>query len=167
MPTGGGTWTEQVLHSFNLDGTDGGQPYAGLVFDGSGNLYGTTYVGGSNYVWDTVFELSPIGGGNWAETVLHSFNFDGTDGYNPQCTLVFDVVGNLYGTTNYGGSYGGGIVFELSRSGGGGRSRFRTTSEVRETAPTLRRDWFCSEPAQTSSARLPLAASIAEGQYSN
>lgn len=119
MPTGGGNWTEQVLHSFHLDGTDGILPYAGLVFDGSGNLYGTTYEGGSNYAYGTVFELSPAGGGNWTEQVLHSFNYNGTDGAFPSSALVFDAAGNLYGTTIAGGTYGGGTVFELSRSGGG------------------------------------------------
>ncbi len=119
MPAGGGNWTERVLHSFNLDGTDGILPEAGLIFDGAGNLYGTTLWGGSNYFYGTVFELSPAGGGNWTEQVIHSFSYNGTDGSQPQSALVFDAAGNLYGTTTGGGSYGGGTVFELSRSGGG------------------------------------------------
>jgi uncharacterized repeat protein (TIGR03803 family) len=57
-PTGGGGWTEQVLHSFG-NGTDGFYPEPGLIFDAAGNLYGTTFRGGI-YVWGTVFELTPI-----------------------------------------------------------------------------------------------------------
>jgi uncharacterized repeat protein (TIGR03803 family) len=119
MPNSGGTWTEQVLHSFNFDGVDGGYPQAGLIIDGSGNLYGTTYYGGSSISFGAVFELSPAGGGNWNEQILHNFNLDGTDGINPHSVLAFDVAGNLYGTTTGGGAENGGVVFELSRSGVG------------------------------------------------
>ena len=73
-------WNEKVLHSFN--GMGGSSPEAaGLIFDGAGNLYGTTYYGG-DYGGGTVFELTPAGGGNWAEKVLHSFG-NGTDGNAP------------------------------------------------------------------------------------
>jgi uncharacterized repeat protein (TIGR03803 family) len=110
--------TEQVLYSFT-DGTDGAYPEAPLVFDGNGNLYGATPIGGA-YGYGTVFELSPANGG-WIETTLHSFN--GTDGYGPS-GLVFDGSGNLYGTTQDGGSGTAcsgrcGTVFELSPAGGG------------------------------------------------
>jgi uncharacterized repeat protein (TIGR03803 family) len=112
-PTGGGAWTEQVLHSFG-NGTDGYYPFAGLIFDAAGNLYGTTWAGGT-YGWGTVFELTPTGGG-WTETVLHSFNDNGTDGILPEAGLIFDAIGNLYGTTPSGGAEGeyGGTVFELT-----------------------------------------------------
>jgi uncharacterized repeat protein (TIGR03803 family) len=58
-----------------------------------------------------IFELSPTGGGSWTETVL--YRFDGPDGEFPSQGLVFDDAGNIYGTTEYGGAYGDGVVFEL------------------------------------------------------
>jgi uncharacterized repeat protein (TIGR03803 family) len=116
-PAQGGGWTEKVLYSFYPSATDGYQPEAGLVFDAAGNLYGTTYQGGT-YFEGTAFELTPIQGGGWTERVLYNFG-NGTDGDQPYAGLVFDVVGNLYGTTFSGGTYGGGTVFELSRSGRG------------------------------------------------
>ena len=63
---------DNVLHSFKNDGADGNIPYAGLIFDAAGNLYGTTFRGGTVGV-GTVFELTPAGGGTWTEKVLHSF----------------------------------------------------------------------------------------------
>ena len=112
-----GTWTEKVLHSFN--DTDGAGPYAPLIFDTAGNLYSTTQVGGA-YNSGTAFELTPTGGGDWTEQVLHSFGYD-TDGMYPTAPLVFDAGGNLYGTTGYGGEYqSGGTVFKLSPTMGGG-----------------------------------------------
>jgi len=90
------------------------------VADKAGNLYGTTYQGGTNNL-GTVFELT-LSGGVWTETLLHSFAGDATgDGEYPvQSPLVIDAAGNLYGTTEYGGSTSCncGTVFELSKSGG-------------------------------------------------
>ncbi len=110
--------TETVLHSFNHNGTDGFEPFAGLIFDAAGNLYGTTYAGG---IHDngTVFELSPREGGGWTETVLHSFGA-GNDGDGPYAGLILDNAGNLYGTTIDGGIHGLGTVFELSPRESGG-----------------------------------------------
>jgi uncharacterized repeat protein (TIGR02543 family) len=112
-PNGGGGWAETVLYSFGNGSSDGLNPYAGLIFDSSGNLYGTTVNGGAN-VGGTAFEVSPNGGGGWAETVLYSFGNGSSDGLNPYAGLVFDNSGNLYGTTANGGPYSGGTVFELS-----------------------------------------------------
>jgi uncharacterized repeat protein (TIGR03803 family) len=112
-PAGSGRWTEKVLHSFNDNGTDGWYPQAGLVFDGSGNLYGTASQGGA-YGYGTVFELTPAGGRNWTEKVLHSFNDNGTDGYAPLAGLTLDASGNLYGTTYGGGTNTYGAVFEIT-----------------------------------------------------
>ena len=109
-------WQEKVLHNFG-SGTDGVYPQAGLIFDVSGNLYGTSSAGGT-YGSGTVFELSPIQAGGWAETVLYSFRY-GTDGAYPQAGLILDTSGNLYGTTPYGGTSNCGTVFELSPMGGG------------------------------------------------
>ncbi len=113
-PNGDGSWTESVLHSFN--GSDGAYPYAGLTFDAAGNLYGSTADGGSG-AWGTVFELTPNGDGAWIESVLHSFN--GSDGAYPCAGLTFDAAGNLYGTTEDGGSGAWGTVFELTPNGDG------------------------------------------------
>jgi uncharacterized repeat protein (TIGR03803 family) len=112
-PPGGGGWTQKILHSFDNNGKDGYRPYAGLVFDGNGNLYGTTNQGGTHN-GGTVFELSPRTGGGWTEKILHSFNNNGADGYDPYAGLVLDGLGNLYGTTPFGGANSGGTVFELT-----------------------------------------------------
>jgi uncharacterized repeat protein (TIGR03803 family) len=116
-PAQGGGWSEKVLHSFG-NGTDGADPYGGLIMDAAGNLYGTTY-GGGIHGGGTAFELTPNGIGGWTETVLRSFG-SGTDGANPYSGLIFDSGGNLYGTTVYGGIHTYGTVFELSPNGSGG-----------------------------------------------
>jgi uncharacterized repeat protein (TIGR03803 family) len=115
-PTAGGGWKETIL--FNFDGGDGEASRSGLIFDAAGNLYGTSRWGGNGASDGTVFELSPTTGGSWKESVLHSFG-SGTDGQNPEAGLVMDSAGNLYSTTEQGGVYGEGIVFELSPAGGG------------------------------------------------
>jgi uncharacterized repeat protein (TIGR03803 family) len=99
--------TLTVLYSFS-SGTDGANPYAGLVMDKAGNLYGTTYFGGSSG-YGTVFMLDITG----TETVLHNFT-NSPDGAYPTAGLVMDKAGNLYGTTADGGSSGYGTVFKLS-----------------------------------------------------
>jgi uncharacterized repeat protein (TIGR03803 family) len=88
--------TQKVLHNFG-NGDDGQQPRAGLIFDASGNLYGTTLTGGARD-GGTVFELTPKTGGGWSEKILHSFQNNGKDGYWPYASLIFDSAGNLYGT---------------------------------------------------------------------
>jgi uncharacterized repeat protein (TIGR03803 family) len=91
----------KVLHNFG-SGSDGQYPASGLIRDAAGNLYGTTEYGGDNQE-GTVFELTPIAGGGWTETVLHSFG-SGTDGYGPNAGVILDAAGNLYGTTESGGT---------------------------------------------------------------
>lgn len=117
-PSAGGIWTETVLHTFGDDGTDGANPEGAMIFDATGNLYGTTYGGGSTSCsyppgCGTVFELTPVAGGIWTETILHSFDNNGADGYYPNASLIFDASGNIYGTTYQGGAYGFGTAFEL------------------------------------------------------
>jgi uncharacterized repeat protein (TIGR03803 family) len=116
-PNQDGSWSEKVLHSFNADGTDGYNPYANVIFDKSGNLYGTTYSGGNQGGSGTVFELSPQKNGTWVERVIFNFNY--TDGSAPYGGLVFDSVGHLYGTTLYGGTYQHGVVFAMKRGSNG------------------------------------------------
>lgn len=106
---------EKILHTFI--GSDGQQPNGSLVFDQTGNLYGTTSAGGA-YGYGTVFKLTPSPNGSWTQTVLHEFNR--TDGANPEGSLIFDNAGNLYGTTAQGGAhYSNGTVFKLSLSAKG------------------------------------------------
>ena len=106
--------TERVLYRFK-GGSDGYAPFAGLIADMAGNLYGTTADGGAGCQGGcgTVFELSPASGGRWTETVLYRFTGAG-DGAVPESGLIFDAAGSLYGTTIHGGSSGDGTVFELT-----------------------------------------------------
>jgi uncharacterized repeat protein (TIGR03803 family) len=114
----GGAWTETVLHSFT-GGSDGGKPYADVIFDTAGSLYSTTGLGGAGY--GTVFKLTPpkTGSTTWTESVLYTFG-GGAGGSYARSGLVFDTTGNLYGTTGVG-SANSGVVFKLSpptKSGG-------------------------------------------------
>jgi uncharacterized repeat protein (TIGR03803 family) len=118
VPRSGGGWSEKVLHSFNPNGKDGVNPYGGVVLDASGNLYGTTYFGGT-YGFGTAYELVHQPGGAWAEKILHNFNNTGTEGEYPASGLIFDAVGNLYGTTVLSSPGGLGTVFELKPRQGG------------------------------------------------
>ena len=108
--------TESTLYNFT-GGSDGGRPYGRLIFDQSGNLYGTTISGGINNN-GVVYELSPTAGGGWTQTVLYSF-LGGSDGSGPEGALVFDSLGNLYGGTYAGGMHNLGTIFELSPASGG------------------------------------------------
>jgi uncharacterized repeat protein (TIGR03803 family) len=111
-PNGRGGWSEQIIHSFG--GLDGSYPDGSLIFDSAGNLYGTTAEGGAYVDFGTVFELSPHKGGGWSEKVIHSLSSKHHDGDTPFGSVVFDSVGNLYGTTWQGGNYNDGIVFEIT-----------------------------------------------------
>src|SRR5580658_452879 len=110
----------------NVD--DGAQPVSGLIMDRLGNIYGTTALGGTSADFatgvngvGTVFELTPPGGGGgtWSESVLWNFQNNGTDGFSPVAGVVIDPNGNLYGTTEYGGTYSdepyvGGTAYKLT-----------------------------------------------------
>jgi uncharacterized repeat protein (TIGR03803 family) len=102
------TGHETVLYSFT-GGADGSNPFAGVILDSAGNLYGTTVFGGAGS--GVVFKLDSTG----HETVLHSFT--GGDGAAPYAGVTFDSAGNLYGTTNRGGSAGKGVVYKLANTG--------------------------------------------------
>jgi uncharacterized repeat protein (TIGR03803 family) len=115
-PNSDGTWTESQLWSFGAFKIDGRAPNGGLVFDSSGNFYGTTASGGASSL-GTAFEFSPISGGGWSERVLYSFQSTGDGGAGPNGGLIFDSTGNLYGTTP-GGETTGGTVFKLTLKSG-------------------------------------------------
>jgi uncharacterized repeat protein (TIGR03803 family) len=106
-------WTKKTLFTFDYDNSalDGFSPSGGLVLDSSGKIYGTTNQGGT-YGLGTVFELVPVGLGNYEEKVFWSFN--GTDGSYPSGSPILDSAGNLYGTTTQGGSTGNGVVYEVT-----------------------------------------------------
>ena len=112
--SGGGlhpaTYSFSVLHGFT--GPDGARPWASLVRDAAGNLYGTTSVGGA-FDSGTVFKLDPKGN----ETVLYNFT-GGADGWFPaEGELTLDNAGNLYGAAGAGGSGRFGVVFRLDATG--------------------------------------------------
>ncbi|HEX4078576.1 MAG TPA: choice-of-anchor tandem repeat GloVer-containing protein [Rhizomicrobium sp.] len=118
-----GAWVETPLYAFT-GGADGGDPQAGLMIDSAGNLYGTTYMGGSAQApngYGTVFELSPGKKKTWNFKVLWTFS-DGDDGALPSGRLAIDASGNVYGTTTEGGTGVVGTVFELSPPANGGNS---------------------------------------------
>jgi uncharacterized repeat protein (TIGR03803 family) len=98
----GAPWTHTVLYSFT-GGNDGGFVSNGVIADKQGRLYGTA----SN----AIFKLTPQSDGTWTEIVLH--NFTGPDGFLAICQLTF-FKGALYGTTEEGGAFGIGTVFQLT-----------------------------------------------------
>jgi len=116
----------RVIHTFTGPNGDGENPFSPVIFDKAGNLYGTTASAGSSACLKqhsdcgTIFELSPNGKGGWKETVLYRFR--GSDGAFPTGSLTFDSLGNLFGTTNSGGTascpnntlFGCGVAYELS-----------------------------------------------------
>jgi hypothetical protein len=140
--------TGSVIYTF-ASGADGGVPYAGLVMDRAGNLYGSASQYGDGpcafpYTGcGTVFELTPIAGPEgeeWAYKVIYTFQ-GGQDGSDPSSSLIFDSCGNLYGTTVFGGTgcggYGCGTVFELKPSSAGWQETvlYRFTGEADGNGP--------------------------------
>ena len=110
-PASAGKWTYKVIHIFNV--SNGADPLW-IKFDTAGNLYGTTYGGGTvgcEGTCGTVYKLTPNPDGSWKETIVHRFK--GSDGGQPE-GLVLDSAGNLYGLTAYYGAYGAGVVFEIT-----------------------------------------------------
>jgi uncharacterized repeat protein (TIGR03803 family) len=126
-PISGG-WKEHVLYRFKWvpGGRDGQAPYASVVFDPFGNLYGTTAGGGSDNTCGggcgTVFKLAPSKNGHWTESIIHSFSA-GKGGNASFARVVLDKAGNLYGTTQRGGigtcEGGCGVVFKLAPGSNG------------------------------------------------
>jgi uncharacterized repeat protein (TIGR03803 family) len=110
------------IYHFTSSAGDGSEPYAGLIMDGAGNLFGTNAYGGVNPDGGTIFELKCTSYNasskscatySSADTVLYSFTaFKGDPGM-PQAGLAMDGAGNLFGTTTYGGAINNGTIFEL------------------------------------------------------
>ena len=126
-PTSKTRWHFQILYAFT-GGPDGGNPFAGVVEDTAGNLYGTTNTGGitpctsdESAGCGVIYELSPQSNGTWLETVLFAFQATGTGAEPEQGTLTFDAAGALYGSTIFGATSfpGNGVIYKLARSGAG------------------------------------------------
>jgi uncharacterized repeat protein (TIGR03803 family) len=116
-PNADGTWTESIIHTFHGGTNDGARPMAGVTLDPAGIVYGTTSSGGLGGCGDgvtcgVVFKLTPGSGGQYSETILHFFS--GGDGAVSMAPVIRDSAGNLYGTTFEGGSFGRGVVFEIT-----------------------------------------------------
>ena len=111
-PSNGG-WSESVIYTFS--GQGGANPYAGVIPDSNGNLYGTTYGGGANNA-GVVFKLTQSGG-TWSNEVIHTFG-GGSDGAHPVSGSLLLDAGNLYGETFDGGQHFG-TVFQLLTQGTG------------------------------------------------
>jgi uncharacterized repeat protein (TIGR03803 family) len=105
------TATEIVLHNFEANLAHGANPYAGVIRDSAGNLYGTTYSGGAANA-GVVYQVDTAG----HQTVLYSFT-GGADGANPYGGVIGDSAGNLYGTTLWGGTGGVGVVYKVGATG--------------------------------------------------
>ncbi|WP_164931824.1 choice-of-anchor tandem repeat GloVer-containing protein [Dyella sp. M7H15-1] len=117
-PNGSGGYTESTLYTFLI--LDGSGPRGTLLQDTSGNLYGTTSLGGDlGTNSGTVFKLAPNGLGGYTESVLYSFT-GSSDGSSPAAGVIQDTSGNLYGTTLSGGASNNGTVFKLALNGSGG-----------------------------------------------
>ena len=105
----------QVVHPFAGFTDDGSHPLSSVIRDGSGYIYGTTPQGGPSYA-GTVFRMRPDGSGF---QILHAFSGGVSDWGGPQAAVVLDGAGNLYGTTNLGGSSNAGSIFRMRTDGSG------------------------------------------------
>lgn len=118
MPSQGMEWTEQVIYMFT-GGSDGGNPVDDLLFDSSGELYGTARYGGTSGCHlgcGTIFQLAPSGGGAW--TLSGFFDFSPSDGDEP-IGITLDAAGNIFGALSSSGDDGPGLVYELVNTGDG------------------------------------------------
>jgi uncharacterized repeat protein (TIGR03803 family) len=115
-PSTGGQWTEQILYTFtNADEYDV-QPQD-IIFDSSGNIYGTTFDGGGELCCGSAFKLT-FASGHWTGTIVYTFTGFNREGYYPNNDIFFGPAGQIYGTTLYGGPTGlNGTVFELVPNG--------------------------------------------------
>jgi uncharacterized repeat protein (TIGR03803 family) len=109
-------WIETILYNFTGANDGSGPQYGNLTFDSAGNIYGTTVAGGAHDN-GVVFKLSRSDGA-WTESVLYSFS-GRPDGAHPASGVTFDSAGNLYGTTQQGGTENYGTIYQLTPSGSG------------------------------------------------
>jgi uncharacterized repeat protein (TIGR03803 family) len=129
-PNTQGSWTENVLYRFSS--TEGSTPQGALVADSQGNLYGTTFQGGTSSAYcpdsqafgcGTVFKMTRSPSGSWKSSMIYNFTDTAADGAGPAAGLIIDEAGNLYGTTQYGGKHHNGTVFKLTPQPSGGWTR--------------------------------------------
>jgi uncharacterized repeat protein (TIGR03803 family) len=123
LSPGSGGWRAAVLHNFTGRHGDGGGPFAAPILDSAGNLYGTTEHGGTSKNCGagcgTVYQLRPLSGGKWKETILHSFGSSADGAFPGVGALTMDSSGIFYGTTDVGGPAGYGTVFKLTPQANG------------------------------------------------
>lgn len=112
----GGAYASMPFTLVNFNGLSGKEPFAGLVADAAGNLFGTTTAGGASGD-GTVFEIVKTASG-YAGAAITLASFSGLNGINPQAELIVDAAGNLFGTTTGGGASGKGTVFEIAKTVG-------------------------------------------------
>ena len=166
MPGGGTPWSASVLYNFCSGGggycTDGADPFDAPILDKAGKLYGTTRDGGANGGGEA-FELAS-GSAGWTETVLYSFAAYNGDGFHSWASLIFDAAGNLYGTTEEGGTACNGVncgtVFELSPARAASGVRPCSIVSMGRMVRARMRGWSSMLPA-TSMARLSTARETA------
>jgi len=115
-PNPDGRWTQNVLWA-SPGGAAPNNVRPGVVFDATGNMYATSFLGGNNGC-GAVFELTPSSGGTWSENNLFDFDCASTGAY-PVGGVTFDTAGNLYGTATQGGNSGNGVVYELTPNSDG------------------------------------------------
>jgi uncharacterized repeat protein (TIGR03803 family) len=113
-PSGSG-YTEKVLFSF--DNADGSKPGGNVAVGGHGDLFGETVIGGADQN-GVAFELIPAGSGSYTEKVLHTFT-GGADGGQPIGAPLLDARGDMFGVTQFGGTGGQGVIYELTPSAAG------------------------------------------------
>jgi uncharacterized repeat protein (TIGR03803 family) len=127
LSPGGGGWAYTQLYSFCPESgcPTGLNPPAPPIFDGKGNMWGTTIQGGLGqpscqllYGCGVIYEMTPNGDGTWAYNVIHEFDSSSSDGQWPYGGLVMDAVGDFYGSTWVGGAYNQGTIFKLSNIDG-------------------------------------------------
>jgi len=110
---------QTVLYEFKGQSNgDGATPCGRLAFDSEGNIFGTTQGGGTNGT-GTVYELSPVRGGGWTETVIYNFSASTLDGAQPSAGMTIFPDGTMFSTTANGGAYGAGVVFGLKKTAKG------------------------------------------------